>query len=55
MKTFYQFENDSLISPTILFDAFTSLKSIKPPELYQEMHLNIIDTFSEQPVDETIA
>jgi hypothetical protein len=55
MKTFYLNENDSLINPTVLFDAFSSFKSINPPFSYQEMHLNIIDTFSVKPIDETLA
>jgi hypothetical protein len=54
MKTYYLNENDSLINPTILFDAFNSFKKLDPPKKCKEMHVNIIDSFSLQSIDETL-
>jgi hypothetical protein len=55
MRTYYQNENDALIAPIILFDTFNSLKEIKPPLKYQEMHQNVIEKFKYQPIDITLS
>jgi hypothetical protein len=55
MKTYYQYENDSLINPKTVADALDLFKKINPPQICKEKHQNIIDEFSVQPIDETLA
>jgi hypothetical protein len=55
MKIYYENEsNKELIIPTMLFDAYNALKSIKAPDSCKEDFLDIIDDFSQKHIAVTL-